>query len=1045
MSPSPADRAALLLAAALAAAPVVADPGVLVDSVRPGTSAAAAGMEPADRILTLDGTPVADALAWLEVRWERAPRGGAQLTGLRGDSPRTWTIAPGPWGLDIFALDGSDALGARYLAAVADLAAGSGERAAVAVSDVAGELDAAGQPRRAAAVRLDFARRLGAARSFDAADRMGVEAVAKLTATGRALEAAFARLELGVRRQAREDWAAAAVPLGEAESAFRALAPRSLRLGRTIYMIGVSAARLGDFAVASARYGEAERQYQELAPDSLELADIYYSQGVLASIEERFDDARERYSKALAIQLRLDHEGRRVATTHATMGGLYTSLGRFADAEVSYGSGLAIAQRLAPDGLLTATLLHNLSLVATERGDLARAEELLRQSLAIDERLDPNGDRVARTCSDLAWVALRRGDPESAALWGARVDPKVFADPHDLWAVQNLLGAIAEQEGRLEAAVGYYRAAAAIAEKGFPATLLLAAPLHDLGRMERKRGDLVAAEASYRAALAIRLAQAPGGIDEAGSRQALGELALDRRDPATAEAELTRAVEIHALVAPGTQLHATSLHSLARAVAAQGRAAEAGELHCRAVDALDAQRDRVGGEELARARFAERFSTIYRDCAEARLGRDGPEVGPEGALALAERFRARVFREMLAQRDFEHPVPTVPPDVASTRATLPPRTLALAYWIGDHESWLFVVRRDRAVRLVRLPVTAAELARAVDRLRASIAATDAEAHGRFGRESAALYARLIAPVESELAASDELLLIADGPLLRLPFAALRSRDGRFLVERLPLSTALSLAVHAELRAIPPAAASAPRIAFGAPAGAEREVGSGSGRRSLAPLPASEREARSVARLWGAPARALLGRNATEAQVKSVVPRSGLAHFAVHALVDDHRPLDSALVLALPDPGEDGMLRAWEIVESLPVPGALVVLSACDTALGAAVEGEGLMGLTRAFHLAGARTVVATLWGVGDSSTADLMERFHRHLSAGDPPARALRAAQLEILHGASGGAGVARGVGGLAPAARADTSPPPASWAGFVVSGASDGGAEPRR
>jgi CHAT domain-containing protein len=201
----------------------------------------------------------------------------------------------------------------------------------------------------------------------------------------------------------------------------------------------------------------------------------------------------------------------------------------------------------------------------------------------------------------------------------------------------------------------------------------------------------------------------------------------------------------------------------------------------------------------------------------------------------------------------------------------------------------------------------------------------------------------------------------------------------------------------------------------------------------------------VARLWGAPARAFLGRDATEAKVKSVVPRSGLAHFAVHALVDDHRPLDSALVLALPDPGEDGMLRAWEIVESLDLPGAVVVLSACDTALGAAVEGEGLMGLTRAFHLAGARTVVATLWSVGDRSSADLMERFHAHLSAGELPARALRAAQLEILRGTSAGGGVARGVGGLAAATPvAGPSPLPSSWAGFVVSGASEGGAEHR-
>ncbi len=1047
MTPITAPRAALLLAAALVVPPLSADSGVVVDRVRPGTSGAAAGVAPGDRILTLDGEPVADSLAWLEVRWERLPRGGARLSGLRRDSPRTWTLEPGPWGLEILALDGSDAIGARYLAAVEDLKAGNAERSAVAASELAAELEATDQPRRAAAVRLDFQRRLGAARSFEAADRIGVEAVAKLTAAGRALEAAFARLELATRRQAREDWAAAAIPLAEAESAFRALAPSSLRLGRTIYMLGVSAGRLGDFPVASARYAEAERLYQELAPDSLELTDIYYSQAVLATIEERFDDAFERYERALVIQLRIDREGGRIATTQATMGGLYTSLGRFAEAEARYTSGLAIARRLDPEGLLTATLLHNLGLVASKRGDLARADELLRGSLAINERLDPDGDRVARSCSDLAWISLRRGDPEGAALWAARVDAEVFADPHDLWAVQNLRGAVAEQQGRLDDAIGFYRAAAAIAEKGFPGTLLNAAPLHDLGRIERQRGDLAAAEASYRAALAFRLAQAPGGLDEAGSHQALGELALDRRDPATAEAELGRAVAIHARVAPGTQPHATSLHALARAVAALGRAAEAGELHCRAADALDAQRDRLGGEELARARFAERFSEIYRACAEARLATDGPE----GALALAERFRARVFREILAQRAFEprdlaQPSVLAAPELAAARAALPVQTLALVYWLGEPESWLFVVRRDRVTRLVRLPITAPELAGAIGRLRTAIAATGAEARRQLDRESTALYAELIAPVESEIAASTELLVVADGPLHQLPFAALRDSGGRFLIERVPVRFALSLAVHSELRALPPAPHGAARLAFGSPAGAEREVGSRSRPRRLEALPESAREARAVARHWGAGARgalAILGSDATESRVKASLSASGLAHFAVHALVDDHRPLDSALVLALPDPGEDGMLRAWEIVESLDLPGSTIILSACETALGAAVEGEGLIGLTRAFHLAGARTVVATLWSVGDRSSADLMERFHSHLSAGQPPARALRSAQLEILRGVGGGAGegspgTARGVGGLAPSS-AGTDPSPATWAGFVVSGVSDG------
>ncbi len=75
----------------------------------------------------------------------------------------------------------------------------------------------------------------------------------------------------------------------------------------------------------------------------------------------------------------------------------------------------------------------------------------------------------------------------------------------------------------------------------------------------------------------------------------------------------------------------------------------------------------------------------------------------------------------------------------------------------------------------------------------------------------------------------------------------------------------------------------------------------------------------------------------------------------------------------------------------------MVLSACQTAIGEEQFGEGLIGLSRAFQYAGARSVLATLWSVADSTTAELMTRFYRHLQAGKPKDEALRAAQLELI------------------------------------------------
>jgi len=95
--------------------------------------------------------------------------------------------------------------------------------------------------------------------------------------------------------------------------------------------------------------------------------------------------------------------------------------------------------------------------------------------------------------------------------------------------------------------------------------------------------------------------------------------------------------------------------------------------------------------------------------------------------------------------------------------------------------------------------------------------------------------------------------------------------------------------------------------------------------------------------------------------------------------------------------QDGFLRMQEIY-NLQMPADLIVLSACQTALGKEIKGEGLVGLTRGFMYAGAQRVVASLWQVDDLATAELMKRFYRGmLKDGLRPSHALRIAQLEML------------------------------------------------
>lgn len=126
----------------------------------------------------------------------------------------------------------------------------------------------------------------------------------------------------------------------------------------------------------------------------------------------------------------------------------------------------------------------------------------------------------------------------------------------------------------------------------------------------------------------------------------------------------------------------------------------------------------------------------------------------------------------------------------------------------------------------------------------------------------------------------------------------------------------------------------------------------------------------------------------------------ILHFATHGLLDSEHPEMSAIVLSLMDQqgnAQNGFLRLHDIY-NLDLPVELVVLSACNTALGKDIKGEGLIGMTRGFMYAGAARVVASLWKVDDDATAELMGRFYQKmLEEGKPPAAALRTAQVEML------------------------------------------------
>lgn len=134
-------------------------------------------------------------------------------------------------------------------------------------------------------------------------------------------------------------------------------------------------------------------------------------------------------------------------------------------------------------------------------------------------------------------------------------------------------------------------------------------------------------------------------------------------------------------------------------------------------------------------------------------------------------------------------------------------------------------------------------------------------------------------------------------------------------------------------------------------------------------------------------------------IGSPLDQYSIVHFATHAVLNENHPESSGIVLSMVNQAgrpQPGFLRIDDIY-NLRLPVNLVVLSACKSALGKDVRGEGLIGLTRGFMYAGARGVVASLWKVDDEATAELMKRFYGGMfKQGLTPAAALRQAQLEM-------------------------------------------------
>jgi len=260
-----------------------------------------------------------------------------------------------------------------------------------------------------------------------------------------------------------------------------------------------------------------------------------------------------------------------------------------------------------------------------------------------------------------------------------------------------------------------------------------------------------------------------------------------------------------------------------------------------------------------------------------------------------------------------------------------------------------------------------------------------------------LYKKLIQPIESYVSREIDFLLIEPHKLLWLvPFAALMSPKKRRLCDLhtvvISPSIHLTQSIKSEKRISKVSAASA--LVIGNPDFSEINYFLNGETVSFLPLPGAEKEAISIATLFSENKSHLLtGKEATTEAFKKFAHQHNIIHLATHGLSNAIDPDESFLVLA-ESKSEDGFLKPKEISQ-LSLIADLVVLSACQTGIGK-ITGDGIAGTSRSFLIAGARSVLVSLWKIDDNATAELMRFFYQFYLNGHTKAEALRLSMLEL-------------------------------------------------
>ena len=831
-------------------------------------------------------------------------------------------------------------------------------------------------------------------------------AAAVQTRLGRVYDLAHTSNDIGLVYYNKNDWPNARRYFTEAATSFRSISEWSGEL----YPVGNLAAVDFEEGYVEAAILGAEHALELMPPNgnARHRADTLMNLGVMQRVFGRFDEAARSFSDSLALGEQLEDHfviGKSLFGTGET----YYSMGEL-ELAGEYLRAALPKRREAADQRGEAAVLRYLGSVEYGQGNYAAALEFHGQ--ALDLATVPNDKVLVEVLRAQDLVALGRYTEAALSASTAR-------DRAEAAGSIKLRADALEQLGRVQladarphdAAQSLEQALEIYSSQGLHGEQALA--LNGLALAARATGDVRRAVEYGEQALS-HIENVRGDI--ADPRLRAFYLAA-RRNYYDLQIDLTMHLRAGSDPVAGPAEAALVLSERARARTLVDLLREA-----------DVELDEPNPE------IAARRTRLYAALGELRRQRDQVRTSQPGATSTAS---LRAIVDELAQTENQlnlleaearagNPkrgslTAPQPLSAAELRGALDADSVLIEYALGEQASYVWVVTREQ-VRAVVL----------ADRRTIEEAATRVYAGLRTPQGGSGLsqdlrrLADLVLTPVVPLLTKDRLLIVADGALQYVPFAALpvvgAEGTAQPLLQTREVVGLPSLSVLVSQRATarrpPPKKTVAvfadpvfdradPRVALAdaAPevhsAAAQLATRSALSVGTLARLPFSAQEAEAIAGLVPESERHVaVGFQATrETLLGMKLDDYRLVHFATHGVIDTRYPDLSALVLSGFDAAgapTNGLLGLPDIF-ALDLNADLVVLSACETALGRDIRGEGLLGLTQGFLYAGAKGVVASLRPVADRATAELMRRFYDHmLRDGLRPADALRRAQLSI-------------------------------------------------